>query len=137
MSIDISPAAVERVAEHLETFKRCPFDDPKCSIEPDQPCPVCGDTADAANDRSREPACVGGPRQKDVAAMLRALSARCAALEQDAARYRWLRNDSKFAGPKYRYGDMVWPVIGVDAHTCEPCFDKELDAAVDAAMRGE
>ena len=62
------------------------------------------------------------------------LAARVAELEKDAERFRWLRNDSKFAGPVYGTGEMVWPVIGVDANQCEPIFGEELDDAVDAAI---
>jgi len=57
-------------------------------------------------------------------------------LRADAERYRWLRNDAKNT-------DVTQPIVvrGYDGpagnYFNEPLWDDELDAAIDAARKGE
>jgi hypothetical protein len=66
-----------------------------------------------------------------------ALLAERDALRADAERYRWLRNESRLAGPFNEAGEMVWPVIGISGAAEDrpyPVFGDDLDSAVDAAL---
>jgi hypothetical protein len=67
---------------------------------------------------------------------IRRLRAELKALRADAERYRWLRNDAKNT-------DVTQPIVvrGYDGpagnYFNEPLWDDELDAAIDAARKGE
>jgi hypothetical protein len=56
------------------------------------------------------------------------------AMQDDARRYRWLRDRAIWMDPPNDDGDMVWCVIGPSALECRPVESDELDAAIDAAL---
>ena len=65
-------------------------------------------------------------REKTLTAALQAMTAERDELKADAERYRWIRecsNDSLIM-----YGD---------SYNCELMMEEELDAAIDAAMKGK
>lgn len=69
------------------------------------------------------------------------LRARVVALEVDAARYRWLR-ETRFIWGDFRYISGVNPtVVGLEFEWFPTAAAKptreDLDAAIDAAMKGE
>jgi hypothetical protein len=73
-------------------------------------------------------------KQKDIE--IERLRAEVDGLRADAERYRWLRNDAKNT-------DVTQPIVvrGYDGpagnYFNEPLWDDELDAAIDAARKGE
>ncbi len=63
-------------------------------------------------------------------AELEAKDARIAELEKDAARYRWLRNESEFA-------EAHTPTVHRDGYSAHLIDGPDLDKAIDAAIAGE
>ena len=64
-------------------------------------------------------------RCRDADAHIERLTTRVAELEKDAARYRWLRENNIVAHVKFEFADG-----------CSYVYAEDLDAAIDAAMKG-
>ena len=60
---------------------------------------------------------------KDACADLDVAEARCKALEQDAARYRWLRENNIVANVRFNFGS------GESHYLYAECLDEAIDAA--------
>ena len=59
---------------------------------------------------------------------------RLAGVEEDARRWRWMRDEAVFRGEPDGCGDMVWAVIGPNAYDLTPIDGAELDAEVDKRL---
>lgn len=55
------------------------------------------------------------------------------AMNEDVARYRWLRNQAVNFGGHDDGQPAPWAVLGTRAEDAEPCQGEALDKAVDAA----
>jgi hypothetical protein len=95
--------------------------------------------AEGALMESKDPDHVAVPRSGDAAfstvdwrafATVKELDA----MQDDARRYRWLRDRAIWRDPPNADGDMVWCVIGPTALYCRPCESDELDSFIDAAL---
>jgi hypothetical protein len=96
---------------------------------------MAGTTPEAADivERLRYTASKGisvwGDLQIEAADTIQSLRARVAELEQDAARYRWLRDGD------WRPFDYEW-LRDIDAIGMGSNYEEVLDAAIDSAMNG-
>lgn len=61
------------------------------------------------------------------------LQARCAELEKDAARYRWMRGDA----PPHSERWSRWDIKRWEGGFFNPLERETLDAAIDAAIEGK
>lgn len=68
---------------------------------------------------------------------MRAAAARIRELEQDAARYRWLRSDDIEVLPGQHEISVVKHRLPFTEDSDETLTESELDAAIDAARGGE
>ena len=112
-----------------------------------KPCPFCGST-NINDENARDfiscrgcgvegPFRMGQGSEASIAAWNRRATSEAQAPAdgvRDAARYRWLRDESVWRDHPDGRGEMLWAVVGTKHADCTPIDGSDLDDAIDERL---